>query len=84
METGEGVLEIPDGEENTDELPDGEDKRGGETGALGGQDEHAEDADVLEEDIGGEMEDHDGDSDTDQRDGDGCAGDTDTPVVTNV
>ena len=40
VKASEGVLEVPDGEEDTDELPDGEDQGGSEAGALGGQDEH--------------------------------------------
>ena len=40
MERGEGVGEVPDGEEEADELPGGEDEASCEAGALGRQHEH--------------------------------------------
>jgi len=47
VDRGEGVLEVPDGEEQGQELPEGEHECGGEGGALGGQHEHGGDTQVL-------------------------------------
>ena len=84
MERSEGVGEVPDGEEEADELPGGEDQAGRQAGALRRQHEHGEDADVLEDNIGGEVEDHDGDVDIQEGDEDLLAGQADPPVLDNV
>ena len=46
MLEGEQVLEVEDGEEEADELPEGDYKCHDEGGALGCQGEHSSDADV--------------------------------------
>lgn len=56
----EWILEIPNRENDTDELPHCEDKGRGEAGALGGEHEHGEDADILETDVSQEVQHHDG------------------------
>ena len=57
---GEGVLEIPNGKQEGEKLPEGENERRGETCALGGEDKDSRNADVLEDDIACEVDDHDG------------------------
>ena len=81
---GEGVGEVPDGEQEADELPGGEDQAGREAGALRRQHEHGEDADVLENHIGGQVEDHHGDVDLEEWEEDVPAGHTDPPVLDNI
>lgn len=46
MPRGEGVLEVPDGDDEADELPEGDDQRHGERGTLCGQDEHSPNANI--------------------------------------
>ena len=84
MKTREGVLEIPDREEDADELPDGENQGGGEAGALRGQDEHGEDADVLETDVGGKMKDHDWCTDLDDGNDDWWTVQANLPMMNNI
>ena len=84
VEGSEGVGEVPNGEEEAEELPGGQDQAGRQAGALRRQDEHGEDAEVLEDHVGGQMEDHDGDLDLEKGDVDLSAGHTDPPVLDNV
>lgn len=58
MPDGEGVLEVEDGEDQADELPQRHDQRDGQGGALGGQDEDPPDADVSEK--GAELREREG------------------------
>lgn len=46
MPGGEGVLEVQDGEDEAEELPERHHQRDRQRGALSGQDEHATDAHV--------------------------------------
>lgn len=48
MPGSEGVLEVEDGEDETEELPQGHHQSDGERGALCGQDEHATDTHIPE------------------------------------
>ena len=56
----EGVVEVHDGEEKAEELPECDDQGDGETDALRGQHEHRGDADILSDDVPEEVEQHDG------------------------
>ena len=80
----EGVIEVHDGEEETEELPECDHQRDGETGALRGQHKHGGDADVLGEDVAEEVEQHDGELDVEEREGDRLTREENVPVVENV
>ena len=60
MSSRKWILKIPNRENNTDELPHCENKRRCEAGALCGEDKHGEDADILETNVGQEVQHHDG------------------------
>jgi hypothetical protein len=66
----EGVLEVPDGEEEREELPESDDKGDSETGTLTGENKDVTDAEVLGDHIANEPEDHVGDGQSEDRDGD--------------
>lgn len=51
MPGGEGVLEINDGEDEAEELPERHHQRDRQWGALGGQDENTTDANIPEETV---------------------------------
>ena len=84
VEGGEAVVEVPDGEQEADELPGGEDEAGGEAGALAGQHEHGEDADVLQGDVGGQVQHHHGHLQLHDGNVERAAGHADPPVLHNV
>ena len=84
VQWSEGVGEVPDGEQEADELPGGQDQAGREAGALRGQHKHGGDADVLGEDVAEEVEQHDGELDVEEREGDRLTREENVPVVENV
>ena len=84
MINGEGVLEIPDGEDETEELPESDDQRDCEAGTLRGEDKHGGDADILGGHIGQEVEHHDGHTDVEMGDGHGGAGHHEGEMMTDV
>ena len=84
MVGSEGVVEVHDGEEEAEELPEGDDQSDCETGTLRGQHEHRGDADVLSEDVAEEVEQHDGELDVEEREGDRLTREENVPVVENV
>ena len=84
MIQSEGVLEIPNWEDETEKLSEGDHKSDSEAGALGGEDKHGGDADVLRGDVGEEVEEHDGDGQVDHGEADGGRGDGQGQVVADV
>ena len=77
----EGVIEVHDGEEETEELPERDDQGDGEAGTLCGQHKHRGDADVLSDDVAKEVEEHDGELDLKERDGDRLTREENVPVM---
>lgn len=55
---GEGVLEVEDGEDEAEELSEGDHESDRQRGALCGQDEHATDAHVLCDDVDQQVDPH--------------------------
>ena len=77
----EGVLEVHDGEDEAEELAQGDHQGDGEAGALRGQHEHRGDADVLGDHVPKEVEQHDGQLNVDERDGNWLTREENIPVV---
>ena len=61
MEGGEGVVEVPDGEEEGEELSQGDHQGDCQAGALRGEDEDGGDAEILGDDVAKKVEKHAGD-----------------------
>ena len=56
----EGIVEVHDGEEETEELPQSDDQSDGKAGTLRGEHKHGGDADVLSDHVPQQVEQHDG------------------------
>ena len=72
---------LPDGEKEWEELPQGDHQGDGKAGALGGEDEDCGDAEVLREDVADQVEQHAG---NERDDGERRRGHDDVPVVEDV
>lgn len=80
MINGEGVLKVPDGEQQRHELPERQDQGDGEAGALGGEDEDGRNANVLSDDIKGQVAELDGDGEAEDDHGGGVGQDVEMAV----
>ena len=58
MKGGEGIGEVPDGEEEGEELSQGDHQGDRQAGALRGEDKDGGDAEVLGDDVANEVEQH--------------------------
>ena len=81
MEGGEGIGEVPDGEEEGEELSQGDHQGDGQAGALSREDKDGGDAEVLGDDVADEIEQHAGHH---GENWEGRGGDENVPVVENV
>ena len=84
MIQSEWVLEIPNWEDETEELSESDHEGDGEADTLGGEDEHGGDADILSGHVGEQVEQHHGDGHVDQGQAHGGRVDRQGEVVTDV
>ena len=81
---GEGILKIPDWEQERQELPECENKGGGETGALWSEDKDSRNAEILEHDITKQVKNHHRDSNAKGRKGHGFTLHTYLPMMIDI
>ena len=81
---GEGVLKIPDWEQEREKLPECENKGGGETGTLWCKDKDGRNAEILEHDIAEQVKNHHRDDSTKEGEGHGFTSHTDLPMMIDI
>ena len=84
MVGSEGIVEVQDGEEEAEELPECDHQGHCETGTLSGENKDRRDAEVLSDDVTNEVEKHGGEGDVEDGKCDGSTGHEDAPVIHDV